>query len=467
MKIQFRRRFINFPVPIVLIGLVLFSCKSINPSINPGPSTSPPTATTGVNVPLKIPKETVSKLLNSQVSTVLLQEKGLDMGSGIRGDLQMRRNGKITWSALDSQRIQLTVPINVMGEVGLKPTGLGSLFQSKLPLNENLAPVFVIDPVINPDWSIGAESFELMELGGNLSVEVLGMQVDLSGLLSKEIRKWGNENLTEGKQIASLKTLVDLAWAQVGRPFSIEWIGGNTAFSIQPQQVKIKEFFDEEQNYNLWLGMNGKLNSHPADAAPSRAFPLPTLSKNGNSTNKLEMLIPLTVSYSMLDELLKQNLDGKAFRVDKKTTMIPSNIKTQAFGDLLAINLDFTAEQTNGKTLSGTLFVVGKPEYDANSQSLVFEDINFKMESGSFGAQTGVGLKKRKIIRSIEKRAVFPIGDVLAESLGSITDRLGLSSPIMDIKISDLLIEPSGFYPMAKKLVIHMKAIGKVDVTYK
>lgn len=466
MKIQFRRLFIYLPISVGLIGLI-FSCKSINPSANPQPSLPPPPATAGVNVPLKIPKETLSKLLNSQIPTMLLQEEGLDMGSGITGDLQLKRNGSILWTALDSQRIQLTVPVNVVGEVGLKPKGLGSLFQSKLPLDENFSPVFIIDPVINPDWSIGAESFELVELGGNLAIELLGMQLDLSGLLSKEIRKWGEENLSGGRQLASLKTLVDLAWAQVGKPFSIDWIGGSTAFSIQPQEVRLREFFDAGQNYNLWLGMNGKVNSHPAGAAPSRAFPLPGLSENENPENKFDLLIPLPVSYATLDELLKENLEGKAFRVDKKTTMIPSHIRTRDFGDLLAIDMDFTAVQTSGKTLSGTLFVVGKPKYDVSSQSLVVEDVNFKMESGSLGAQTGVGLKKRKIIRRIESRAVFPIGEVLTESLGSITDRLRLSTPIADLKIDHLSIEPSGFYPMAKELVIYMKATGDVDVRWK
>ena len=466
MKIQFLRRFINFPLAILSIVLISFGCKSINPAANPK-SSPPPNATAEVNVPLQIPQETLNRLLNGQIPTQLLQEKGMDMGSGITGDLQLKRNGTIKWVALDSQRIQLTVPINVLGEIGLKPKGLGSLFQSKLPLDEDFSPVFVIDPVINSNWGIGAKSFELVDLGGNLALDVLGMKVDLSGLLNKELRKWGNENLTGGKEIASLKTLVDLAWAQVGKPISIDWIGGNTAFSIQPQQVKLNEYFDSDQNYNLWLGMNGKVNSHPADAAPSRAFPLPGISPNENSNNELDLLFPLAVSYSRLDELLKQNLEGIPIRVDKKTTMTPSNIKTRAFGDLLAITMDFDAEQTNGKTLSGTLFIVGKPEYDASAQSLIFEDVNFKMESGSFGAQTGVGLKKRKIIRSIESKAVFPIGEMLTESLGNITERLGLSTPIMDLKVTDLRIEPSGFYPMGKELVIHMNAKGKIDVNWK
>lgn len=467
MKIQFLRRFLTSLMSILLFGLTIISCRSIDPSVSPGPSSPPPAASAQVNVPLKIPKQTLDKLLNELVPTLLLQQEGLDMGSGFTGDLQLKRNGKISWSALDSQRMQLTVPIHVVGKIGLKPKGLGSLFQTTLPLDENFAPVFIVDPIINSEWNLEAQNFELVELGGNLAVEVLGMQIDLSGLLSKELRKWGSENLTQGKEIANLKTLVDLAWGQVGKPFSIDWIGGKTAFSIQPQQVKLNEYFDSDQNYNVWLGMNGKINSHPAAAAPTRASPLPGLSENINSANEFEMTIPLAVTYTRLDKLLKENLEGKAFRVDKKTTLIPSNIKTQAFGDLLAINMNFTAEQTNGKTLTGTLFVVGQPAYDAARQSLIFEDINFKLESGSFGAQTGVGLKKRKIIRRIENRAVFPIGDVLEESLGSITDRLGLSTPILDLTVANIEIEPYGFYPMGKELVIYMKAIGKVDVTYK
>ncbi|SFB48746.1 DUF4403 family protein [Algoriphagus aquimarinus] len=467
MKIQFLRRFINIQLLVVGLCLVLYSCKSINPAIDPGKPSIPPPTTAEMNVPLKIPKATLDKLLNSQIPSILLQEKGMDMGSGIKGDLLLKRNGKISWAALDSQRIQLTVPINITGEVGLKPKGLGSLFQSKLPLNEDFSPVFVIDPVINSNWGIGAESFELVDLGGNLAVEVLGMQVDLSGLLSKEIRRWGNENLTGGKEIASLKTLVDLAWSQVGKPFEVDWTAGKTAFSIQPEQVKLSEFFDKDENFNLWLGMNGKINSHPVDAAPSRPFPLPKLSPNPNSSNSLELLLPLTIGYDRLDAILKEKVEGKQFLADRKTTLIPSNFKTKAFGDLLAISMDFIAEQSNGKSLNGTLFAVGKPTYDATSQSLIFTNVNFKMESGSLGAQTSVGLKKAKIIRQIEKKAVFPIGDLLDENIGSIKGRLGLSTPISNMNITDLEIAPDGFYPTAYGLMIQMKASGKVRVDWK
>jgi len=453
-----------------LVGFLILSfsaCKSLSPTSNPGPNPIPPAALSSVNVPLKIPKSTLDQIFNAQIPAVLFDEKEVDMGSGINGDLKLSRNGVITWSALDSQLIELRVPISVQGQVGLKKGGLGSFFKSKIPINEQFNPVFVVDPEINSNWELGIKEFELVDLGGSLTLDVLGMQLDLSSLVRKEIRKWSEENLLGKEAITSLKPLVDLTWAQVGKPFEVELEGVKTAFSIQPQEVRFREFFDANQNFNVWLGLSGKVNSHPATAAPSRAFPLPKLSPNENAKNELEILMPLSVSYSELDQLLAENLADKLFRIDKKTTMIPSNIKTQAFGELVAVSMDFFAEQTNGKSLNGTIFAVGRPAYDAQLRQLIFEDVNFKLESDNLGAQTSVGLKKRKIIRNIAQRAVFPIGDLLDGSLGSIQDRLGLSTPIADLEIQNLTILPSGFYPMKNGLLIQIKATGKVGVDWK
>ena len=147
--------------------------------------------------------------------------------------------------------------------------------------------------------------------------------------------------------------------------------------------------------------------------------------------------------------------------------MIPSNIKTQAYGEWIAISLDFFAEQTNGKSLEGEIFAIGKPFYDPETRDIRFSEINFKLESGNFGAQTTAGLKKRKIIKNIQKRAVFPLGDLIDESLVSIEDRLGLSTPIADLKIENLVIEPAGFYPLPNELLIQLKAKGSVGINFK
>lgn len=454
------------PLSILLLSLFfLASCKSFNPHRIPDYKIAPP-AYSSVNVPVQVPSKTLYRIIDQALPQVLIDDENLSMGN-VEGKLILRRNGKPTYSILDSQRIQLTLPLKIQGELGLAKKGLGSFLQGKLPLDESLSPIIIVNPTINPDWSISIRDFELVDLGGEISLNLLGMQVDLSGIVEKEITKWGEENLNSSQSIFSLKPFIDLAWNQVGKPFMIDWEGEKSAFSIQPESILLNEFFDTNQNLNLWLGLNGKVNTHPENAAPSRAFPLPKITKNIDSENHLGITLPWVLSYSKLDQILGENLNNIPIQVDKKTVFTPSNISSQAFGEFLEITMDFLATQTSGKSLDGKLYLIGKPAFDSDTQSLYFTDINFKLESGNFGAQTSVGLKKRKIIRQIERRAKFPIGETLIESISSIQGRLGLKTGVADLTIDNLEVAPESFYPSKNGLIVHMKAKGKVNVDWK
>lgn len=454
--------------PLSIIYITIFflaSCKSFNPHQIPSPQIPPP-AFSSANVPVQIPQSTLNRIINQAIPEVLVDDENLSMGN-VEGKLKLSRNGNPKYVSLDSQRIQLTLPLKIQGELGLAKKGLGSFLQSKLPLDESISPVIIVNPTINPDWSISIKDFELVDLGGQISLTLLGIQVDLSGIVEKEITKWGEENLNSTKSIFSLKPFIDLAWNQVGKPFTIDWEGEKSAFSIQPDSIMLKEFFDNNQNLNLWLGLNGKVNTHPANAAPSRAFPLPKITENSDSENHLGITFPWVLSYTKLDQILGENLNNIPIRVDKKTSLTPSNITSQAYGEFLEITMDFLATKTNGKSLDGKIYVIGKPAFDPASQNLYFTDINFKLESGNFGAQTSVGLKKRKIIRQIESRANFPIGETLTESISSIQGRLGLKTVIADLNIENLEVVPESFYPTKNGLTVHMKAKGKVKVDWK
>ncbi|MGM0943760.1 MAG: DUF4403 family protein [Bacteroidota bacterium] len=465
-KIHFATQLQKYIIQSIFLLLVLVGCKSLDIS-NPGPLPQPPSPDSEVNVPFVFPKETLHRIINSQIPEVLLDQDQTEFGSGIVGSLKLTRNGSIAVAALDSQQMTLKLPMRVKGEVGLSKNGLGSLFRGKAPLDTEFSPVFKLNPEINPDWTVSIKDFELLDLGGKLNFDILGMQVDLSGMLERELKRWAAQNLQDDKKLFNLKPLVDLAWEQVGRPFEVNWQQGSTGFSIRPEQVNFKEFFDKNENFTVWLGLNGKIQSHPADAIPSRAFPLPALSPNFSGDNKLELLLPASISYDELDEILGANLNGKSFRVDSKTILTLDQLQSSAFGELLAIETDFLAERNNGDSIEGKLFVVGKPAFDEELQALIFEDINFKVISEQSKAKIGIALKKRKIIRQIEKMAIFPIGDLLEESTEGVRDRLGLSTPIADLQIENLQIVPEGFYPTANGIRIYIQGKGKVGIQWK
>lgn len=466
MKTTFATQLQKYSFLSIFTILIFVGCKGLDIS-NPGPLPSLPSPDSEVNVPLVFPKETLNRLINSQIPNQLISEDQLEIGNGVEGNLQLSRNGQILSSALDSQQMTIQLPMKIKGEIGLSQSGLGSLFRGKVPIDNEFAPTFKLNPEINPDWTLSIKDFELLSLGGNLTLDVLGMQVDLSGMLEREIKKWASEYFQPNQKLLQLKPIVDLAWEQVGRPFRVDWHQGVSGFSIRPESVFFREFFDQDENFNVWLGLAGKVQSHPADAMPSRAFPLPNLSDNSSEENSLKILLPSAISFDELDQILGENLNGRRFRVDSKTVLTLDELRSKAFGELMAIETDFVADRTNGKTVTGRLFVVGKPSYDTELQALTFENVNFKVISDQSSANFGIALKKRKIIRQIEKLAVFPIGDLLLQSTEGIRERLGINTPIADLQIENLEIVPEGFYPTAEGLRIYVQASGQIGVKWK
>lgn len=449
-----------------LVLVLSTACKSLDPTLNPA-LTPVPTASSEVNVPVQIPMETLENLLNQRIPPVLFEEKAIDLGNGVIGDLNFSKNGITEIKSVDAEKIQIVLPIRVRGEVGLKPGGLRNLFQSKIPIDESFSPVFLINPEVNENWSMGISEFELVDLGGKMSLSVLGMELDLSQLIAKEIQDYAAKNLTSKPDLVRLKPLVDQLWNKAGKPVFVEFQGKKMAFSIQPDSVKFSESFNQEGKYTVNLGMKGKVNSHPADAAPSRPFPLPKLTENTNTDNSLDIRIPLRLSYEEIDELLRENFAGQSIRVNKTTIFQPGNFKSRAYGEKLGITMDFHAEQTNGNEIDGELFLVGLPTFDHENQVLIFDQVNFNLESDSRKAKTAAALKKGKIIRQLNQKLRFPMEEVLKGSLGGIQERLAFDTPLADLKIVDLEIFPAGFYTTSTGLEIQLKATGKVDISWK
>ena len=442
------------------------ACKSLDPN-RVLSSPTPPQAYSRVNVPLEVPFETLTNLVNQRVPPVILEEKGLDLGNGILGDLAFRRNGMIQVEGLEEKQLKLTFPLQVTGEIGLKPGGLRNLFQNKIPIDQSFSPSIVVNPEIASNWSLGVSKFELLDLGGKLTFSVLGFDLDLSQLVSKEISQYAAEKIVGRNDLLALKPMVDQAWNQAGKPIFVDFQGKRFAFSIQPDSVKISEKVYPGEGYHLNLGLSGKVNSHPAEAAPSRAFPLPNLTPNQEEGNFLDIRIPIFLSYGELDQMMAEIFGNQSFRINKTTVFTATNLKSQAYGDQLGIWMDFTAIQTGKEEIHGRLFLVGSPVFDPEGEALAFEEVNFYLESDSKKAKTAASFKKGKIIRQLNKKLRFPMGDTFESGIFGLEERLNLETLVANLKVGGLEIRPSGFYPGKLGLNIHLQATGQVEVSWK
>ena len=448
------------------VGFLAVSCKSLDPSASL-PLPVVPTTKSSVNVPLEIPFSTLTAVANRETPSLIFRQRGMDLGNGLVGDFDFSRNGKIQLRALDQQRLEVVFPLKIQGEVGLKPGGIRNLLQSKIPINQSLAPVFVINPEIQSNWYLGISEFELLDLGGKMALSVLGIELDLSPLVRQEIRRFAKQELTSKPNLLALKPLMESIWNQVGKPIVVDVEGKKTGLSIRPDSVKIREYLQPNKGLHLDLGFQGQVQLHPATAVPSRAFPLPTISSNTDASNRIDLELPLAFTYAELDALIKKSFGGQAIRMNKSYVFNATQFRTQAYGDRLGITVAFTAVSNKGGELTGELFLAGQPVYDPATQVLRVDNLDFVMKSGSAKAMLGTMIKKGKINKQLSQRMKMPLGETIGESLKGLQGRLSLQTSVANLAIQGLQIVPLGFYPTATGLAIPIKATATTAIQWK
>jgi hypothetical protein len=448
------------------VGFLVVSCKSLDPSASL-PLPVVPGTKSSLNVPLEIPFSTLTAVANRETPSLIFRQRGMDLGNGLVGDFEFSRNGKIQLRALDQQRLEVVFPLKIQGEIGLKPGGLRNLLQTKVPINQALAPVFVINPQVQSNWYLGISEFELLDLGGKMALSVLGIELDLSPLVRQEIRRFAKQELTSKPNLLALKPMMESIWNQVGKPIVVDVEGKKTGLSIRPDSVKLREYLQPNKGLHLDLGFQGQVQLHPATAVPSRAFPLPTISPNTDASNRIDLELPLTFTYAELDALIQQSFGGHAIRMNKTYVFQAKQFRTQAYGDRLGITVAFTAVSNKGGELTGELFLAGQPVYDPATQVLRVDNLDFVMKSGSAKAMLGTMIKKGKINKQLSQRMKMPLGETIGESLKGLQGRLSLQTSVANLAIQGLQIVPIGFYPTATGLAIPLKATATTAIQWK
>lgn len=453
---------------VMILGIFagLSACKTLDPAASL-PLPTVPSTRSEVNVPVEIPFSTLSRVVNGIAPAELFRQQGVDLGNGLVGEFVFSRNGEIQLRGIDQQRLEVIFPLKIQGEVGLKPGGIRNLLQTKVPISSKLAPVFVINPELQPNWYLGIPEFELLDLGGRLTLSVLGIELDLSALIRQEIRRFANQELLSKPNLLPLKPWVEPVWNQLGKPMLVEFEGRKIGLSILPDSMKIREYLLPDKGLHLDLGFEGQVQLHPVTALPSRAFPLPKISPNTDASNRIVLQLPFAFTYVELDGLIQNSFDGLSIPLNKNYRMLPTQFRTQAYGERLGITVSFTAVSNQGDLLTGELFLVGKPFYDPIAQEIRVEDLDFILKSESAKAVLGTLIKKGKIQKQLSQRIRIPLGETLSANRDGLQGRLSLETPWARVAIQDLQIVPLGFYPTPTGLAIPLQATGSTAIQWK
>src|SRR5690606_20488606 len=200
-------------------------------------------------------------------------------------------------------------------------------------------------------------------------------------ILNKQLNAGGNS-------VISFKNLISKTWEDFGKPFKITHGDVNVFVYTLPQEIKVNQQITSDQNLKLNIGLGGRGFTQQGGKRDFNPGPLPSLSRNADTVGRLDITLPLAVSYTSLDQFLNKELGNKPIKLESNNILIPEQINIQSFGDRALVKMKFTLKRPSKKALKGELYLVGKPSYDRTKEAIVFEDIDFDLNTKNILARS-------------------------------------------------------------------------------
>lgn len=331
--------------------------------------------TSSIHLPVRLPLEVIEKTINSQIKGLIFQEQE-DNGFSYK----VWKLDKIHLNAKDnSSNLETLSPLKIWVKGGVKTNVLGYELNPSLEQNFALKLKLLTKLKLNNKWQLESKT----ELIGYEWIETPGYSlgpVKLSlGFLVDKIIEWQKDALSKeldkelGKYF-NFKGPANELWKIFQKPFTATiidkdtlWMSSNVnALTVSPpvflnREVKTSISVQPQLDLN-WGKKPAFFNKNP--------LPNPQLKEVKNSDSKL--MIKAVVTKDKMLEMVRKSAIGQKFEYNKyKASVSDLNI----YGSENKIVIDVLMEGD----IRGSLYVFGTPRYDKEKQTIILDDLNYKL----------------------------------------------------------------------------------------
>lgn len=315
----------------------------------------------------------------------------------------------------------------------------------------HLRPDYILQTRITRKEPVAHDQCEVCFWGQNVTKDVLDglkQELDLSRKAMED--SFGNFNL---------RPYLQQAWKQLSEPYPIPGIG---TFSLNPKRLHMQELHADKDLLNITIG----ITAAPVvqfEKAASSSTPLPNLTPAtpaGGFTVYLDAALP----YDSLSRVVNGYMAGKRFDVSeglfaKHIVVKEVTVAGNTEGHLL-LKVDFTG------SFNGTAFFTGKPAYDAESQTLAVEDLDYDLQTKNLLLKGAKWLFASKIETELKKASRIPLAgyfDTAQQSLNQYLNREWTRGISGNGTIDDLRLVRAEALP--QHLFLRTACSGKLRVT--
>lgn len=415
-----------------------------------------------VHVPVSIAMADVERQINAQVTGLIYEDNSLDDNNHDQFMTKVWKRGTIIVDAQDSL-FHFTVPLRIWVKAGVSVLGFTQYKKTEFEIDLRFRTKFDLDR----DWSVNTQT----QADGYAwvrrpTISVVGFDVPITNLVSRMIDKnLGTITKTLDGQIrrnVNLRTPVLKVWNTLREPYLLSE-KYRTYLQVMPKRILITPLRFEGRTVRATIGIEGfTLTTTGAKPDVRPAVSLPDLTVVNQVKDDFQIGLLSEVSYPEAAKLAADEFVGKSFAFSNDRYRI-----TLTSMDLYGQNDNLIIKAGLKGTISGDVYLRGRPYYDAGSQTISLKDLKYDLETSNVLQRSASWLLQGTFARTLEKQLTIPVGSYLADMQKLMQDRLKNNQLVKGVTINGRIdeIRPDQVYLTPTALLAVVNARGRIDVS--
>ena len=451
----------------VAIMAALNSCVVLKPKIPTLPEVGfkPEKKESTLNFPIKVDFNTIEHVVNEKVPVVLFSQSGIDLGNGIKLQIEVTREGAITFNTANGNIIT-SLPIHVKGQVAMKnevKLGLFGLASKSVRLSnsQNFDTKLTVTATtrmrIDQDWNLKPTTTSDFTINQPPSISIMGFSISLGSIMKQKLHE----------QLPRLNNMIDEKIASsfnLHNEMSHYWESVRKPVLLTTEPVKVWGLFEPTQfnfapprsidskTIQFNLSVKTYIQSYIGDNAPQPATgPLLPLKNNPAKAENFDLNLPVAIELKEIKKIAQKEIVGKTFQIPNSSrTVTVNDIDIYGSGNKLVIKCN-----VKSKRMVGDIYLIGIPQYNKEKRELYMQDLDFDVNTNSMLTQKAAWLVNAFFLKKIESKMRYAAGASLDEakvklenSLNTIKldERIKISSKINNLTIESLNTDQDVIY---------------------
>ena len=414
-----------------------------------------------VHIPVSIAMGDVERQINAQVAGLIYEDNSLDDNNKDQFMAKVWKRGTIIVDAQDSLFL-FTVPLRIWAKAGVSVLGFTQYKETEFEIDLRFKTKFDLDR----DWSVSTQT----QADGygwvrRPTISVVGFNVPVTGFVSRMIDKnLDNITRTLDQQIrrnVDLRTPVLTVWNTLRAPYLLS-DKYRTYLQVVPKRVLITPLRFEGRTVRATIGIEGfTLTTTGAKPDVRPAVSLPDLTVVNRVKDDFQIGLLSEVSYPEAAKLAADEFVGQTFRFSNDRYSI-----TVTSIDLYGQNDNLIIKAGLKGTISGDIYLRGRPYYDAQSQTISLKDLKYDLETSNLLQRSASWLLQGTFARTLEKQLTIPVGSYIADMQKLVQERLRNNQLAKGVTINGRIdeIRPDQVYLTPTALLAVVNARGRIDV---